>query len=248
MREPTTPTRRILVVEDDPDISSLIRLHLQNAGFHVRVVCDGHSGLKSATAGDVDLVILDVGLPALSGLDVCHHLVERASRPLILMLTVLSTPHDRVRGLEMGADDYLVKPFSFEELLARVRALLRRPPLGLERGGESAAHLFTAGGLVLDSWVRSATLPHRRIELTAREFDLLLFLVRNPLRVFSRAELLDAVWGNGYEGYEHTVNSHVNRLRAKVEEDPTRPAVLVTVRGGGYKLVPPGNGSRVIAS
>jgi DNA-binding response OmpR family regulator len=241
------PARRVLVVEDDPDISSLIRLHLESAGFDVRVVSDGHSGLQGATSGDFDLVILDVGLPALSGLDVCHHLVERASRPLILMLTVLSTPHDRVRGLEMGADDYLVKPFSFEELLARVRALLRRPPLAVEPVGDSATHLFTAGGLVLDSWERSVRLPHRHIELTAREFDLLLFFVRNPLRVFSRAELLDAVWGSGYEGYEHTVNSHVNRLRTKLEEDPTRPAVLVTVRGGGYKLVPPRNTARPIA-
>lgn len=247
MHEPTR-TRRILVVEDNADISSLIRFHLESAGFHVSVASDGQSGLKRATAGDVDLVILDVGLPGLSGLDVCRHLIERSSRPLILMLTVLSTPHDRVRGLEMGADDYLVKPFGFEELLARVRALLRRPPLALEPAGESAAHVVRAGGLVLDTWERSVALPHRRIEPTAREFDLLLFLVRNPLRVFTRAELLDAVWGNGYEGYEHTVNSHVNRLRAKLEDDPARPAVLVTVRGGGYKLVPPGNGLHAIAS
>lgn len=244
----TTRTRRVLVVEDDPDISSLIQLHLEGGGFQVGVVADGKSGLKGAVSGDVDLVILDVGLPNLSGLDVCRHLTELSSRPLILMLTVLSTPRDRVAGLEMGADDYLVKPFSFEELLARVRALLRRPPLAVEPKGESAAHVFTAGGLVLDSWERSVTLPHRRVDLTTREFDLLLFLVRNPLRVFSRAQLLDAVWGNGYEGYEHTVNSHVNRLRAKVEDDPSRPTVLVTVRGGGYKLVPPRNGPRASAS
>jgi DNA-binding response OmpR family regulator len=241
MHEPTTPApmRKVLVVEDDPDISSLIRLHLESAGYRVTVVSDGASGLKAATGGDVDLVVLDVGLPELSGLDICHHLVVRPSRPLILILTVLSTPYDRVRGLEMGADDYLVKPFSLEELLARVRALFRRPSLALEQERSSAEHIFVAGGLVLDSWDRTATLPHRRIELTAREFNLLSFLVRNPQRVFSRTQLLDAVWGNGYEGYEHTVNSHVNRLRAKLEADPTRPAVLVTVRGGGYKLVPP---------
>jgi DNA-binding response OmpR family regulator len=157
------------------------------------------------------------------------------------MLSVLSSLNDRVRGLEVGADDYLVKPFSFEELLARVRALLRRPPLAVQSDHIAAEHVFALGGLVLNTWERCATLAHRRVELTAREFDLLLFLVRNPSRVFSRAELLDAVWGNAYEGYEHTVNSHVNRLRAKLEDDPTRPSVLVTVRGGGYKLVPPAN-------
>jgi len=243
MHEPIR-ARRILVVEDDPDISSLIRFHLENFGFQVRVVSDGKSGLEGATAGGVDLVILDVGLPGMNGLDVCSKLVEHSSRPLILMLTVLSTLRDRVRGLETGADDYLVKPFSFEELLARVHALLRRPPLATGSGNESAAHVFRVGALLLDSWERSVKLPHRRIDLTAREFELLLFLVRHPLRVFSRAELLDAVWGNRYEGYEHTVNSHVNRLRAKLEDDPTRPAVLVTVRGGGYKLVPPASGLR----
>jgi DNA-binding response OmpR family regulator len=247
MHEPNL-TRRILVIEDDPDISGLIRLHLESAGFEVSVVSDGKSGLQAALAGDVDLVILDVGLPLLSGLDVCSHLCARDSRPLILILTALSSLDDRVRGLELGADDYLIKPFGFEELLARVRALLRRPPLAASPKDTAAEHLFTVGRLVLDTWDRTVTLPHRRVDLTAREFDLLLFLVRNPLRVFSRAELLDAVWGNGYEGYEHTVNSHVNRLRAKLENDPTRPSVLVTVRGGGYKLVPPGNGTGSAAS
>jgi DNA-binding response OmpR family regulator len=247
MHEPVR-IHKVLVIEDDPDISSLTRLHLDGAGFQVRVVSDGESGLQCALAGDVDLVILDVGLPALSGLDVCRHLSERSSRPLILMLTVLATPQDRVRGLEIGADDYLVKPFSFEELLARVRALLRRPPLAVQSAIGSEPHVFTAGGLVLDSWERSVALPNRGLDLTVREFDLLLFLVRNPLRIFSRAELLDAVWGNGYEGYEHTVNSHVNRLRAKLEEDPTRPSVLVTVRGGGYKLVPPTKARRSAAN
>jgi len=240
----STRTRKIFVIEDDPDISSLIRLHLESAGFHLKVFSDGTSGLQGALAEEVDLVILDVGLPTLNGLDVCRHLGQRRVRPLILMLSVLSSLNDRVRGLEVGADDYLVKPFSFEELLARVRALLRRPPLAVSSEPVAAEHVFSLGALVLNAWERCATLSHRRIDLTAREFDLLLFLVRNPSRVFSRAELLDAVWGNAYEGYEHTVNSHVNRLRAKLEDDPTRPAVLVTVRGGGYKLVPPASNPR----
>lgn len=247
MHEPNR-TRRILVVEDDLNISALIQLHLESAGFEVGVAYNGNSGLQGAMAGDVDLVILDLGLPLLSGLDVCRRLTERRSRPLILILSVLSELGDRVRGLELGADDYLVKPFRFEELLARVRALLRRPPLAVKPGEAAAEHVFAVEGLALDAWERTVILPHRRVELTAREFDLLLFLVRNPSRVFSRADLLDAVWGSGYEGYEHTVNSHVNRLRAKLEEDPTRPSVLVTVRGGGYKLVPPGTGPRTSVS
>jgi DNA-binding response OmpR family regulator len=155
------------------------------------------------------------------------------------MVTARSTELDRVLGLELGADDYLSKPFSVLELVARVRALLRRPRLAAEPSGTDAARLIAAGTLVLDRWERCARLHGRHIELTTREFDLLLWFVQHPLRVFSRAELLDAVWGRGYGGFEHTVNSHLNRLRAKLERDPSRPSVLVTVRGGGYKLIPP---------
>jgi DNA-binding response OmpR family regulator len=230
---------KVLVVEDDPDIAALIRLHLEGAHCEVSVAMDGKQGLNAALSEPVDLVVLDLGLPELDGLELCRRLECRSPRPLILMVTARSTELDRVLGLELGADDYLTKPFSVLELVARVRALLRRPRLAADASGTDAARVIAAGTLVLDRWERCARLHGRHIELTTREFDLLLWFVQHPLRVFSRAELLDAVWGLGYGGFEHTVNSHLNRLRAKLERDPSRPSVLVTVRGGGYKLIPP---------
>jgi DNA-binding response OmpR family regulator len=159
------------------------------------------------------------------------------------MVTARCSEHDRVLGLELGADDYLTKPFGIRELVARVRALFRRPPLAAAEnpadGALDGARILAVGGLLLDRWERCARLAGARIDLTAREFQLLLWFMRNPNRIFSRAELLDAVWGNGYDGFEHTVNSHLNRLRSKLELDASRPTLLVTVRGGGYKLVPP---------
>jgi DNA-binding response OmpR family regulator len=230
---------RVLVVEDDPDISAVIQLHLEGAHCQVSVAAGGRQGLERALTDSFDLIVLDLGLPELDGLEICRQLACKNPRPLILMVTARSTELDRVRGLELGADDYLVKPFSVVELVARVRALLRRPPLAAEAVGNETVRLFSAGALVLDRWERCARLEGQRIELTAREFKLLLWFVQHPLRVFSRAELLDAVWGQGYGGFEHTVNSHLNRLRAKLERNPSHPSMLVTVRGGGYKLMPP---------
>jgi DNA-binding response OmpR family regulator len=230
---------RVLVVEDDPDIAALIRLHLEAAHYHVCVATNGREGLERALSEPVDLVALDLGLPLLDGLELCRRLQCKTPRPLVLMVTARSTELDRVLGLELGADDYLTKPFSVVELVARVRALLRRPRLPAEVGAAEGERLITAGALVLDCWERCARLHGRQIELTTREFELLRWFVQHPLRVFSRAELLDAVWGHAYGGFEHTVNSHLNRLRAKLERDPARPGVLVTVRGGGYKLIPP---------
>lgn len=229
---------RVLVVEDDPDIAALITLHLESAHYYVRVATDGRGALELALSESFDLVVLDLGLPEVDGLEVCRRLERKVPRPLVIMVTARSTEVDRVLGLELGADDYLIKPFSVLELVARVRALLRRPRLAAG-AAEAAAQLVTAGALVLDRWERCARLHGRHIELTTREFELLEWFVQHPLRVFSRAELLDAVWGQAYGGFEHTVNSHLNRLRAKLERDPSHPQVLVTVRGGGYKLVPP---------
>jgi DNA-binding response OmpR family regulator len=230
---------RILVIEDDPDIREVIRMHLEKELFSVSTAEHGLQGLALAQKLAFTLVILDLGLPGPDGLEICRQLSALSPRPLILILTARSAEIDRVRGLDHGADDYVVKPFSMLELVARVRALLRRPPLAVEQLGDQAERTVVAGALVIDRWERCAKLRTRRIELTTKEFDLLLWFGRHPQRVFSRAELLDAVWGTGYEGYEHTVNSHLNRLRAKIEQDPSHPAVLVTVRGGGYKLVPP---------
>jgi DNA-binding response OmpR family regulator len=238
---PNRPANRahILVIEDDPDIREVIRMHLENAQYTVATAENGVHALALAASQSFSLVILDLGLPGLDGLEVCRHLSALTPRPLILILTARSAERDRVQGLDRGADDYVIKPFSMLELVARVRALLRRPPPAAEQGGDPAARAIVAGALVMDRWERCAKIGARRIELTAKEFDLLLWFARHPHRVFSRAELLDAVWGGGYEGYEHTVNSHLNRLRTKIERDPSHPSMLVTVRGGGYKLVSP---------
>jgi DNA-binding response OmpR family regulator len=230
---------RVLLVEDDADIASLIRIHLEDAKFEVTVAAAGRAGLDAAIRDQTDLLILDLSLPDIDGLEICKQLTHRERRPLILMLTARGTELDRVRGLELGADDYLTKPFSILELTARVRALFRRPPVRFS-SAFNEDHVFVVGGLSLDSWQRCAHIAGVRIALTAREFDLLLWFVRHPNRIFSRADLLDAVWGTGYEGYEHTVNSHLNRLRSKLERDASHPSLLITVRGGGYKLVPPG--------
>jgi DNA-binding response OmpR family regulator len=230
---------RILVIEDDPDIREVIRMQLEENHFVVVAAEDGLQGLTLAQNQTFTLVILDLGLPGLDGLEICRQLSALTPRPLILILTARSAEIDRVQGLDRGADDYVVKPFSMPELAARVRALLRRPPTAAEQRGEQAERIIVAGSLVIDRWERCAKLGARRVELTTKEFDLLLWFGQHPQRVFSRADLLDAVWGTGYQGYEHTVNSHLNRLRAKIEHDPAHPVMLVTVRGGGYKLVPP---------
>ena len=242
LTDPSAP-----VVEDDPDIACVIRLHLENVKYLVCVVSGGRTGytaLDTVLRVPADLVILDFMLPDVHGLDICRQLAERVPRPLILMVTACCSERDRVLGLESGADDYLTGPFGIRELIARVRALLRRrPPLAAAEnvadGALDGGRILSVGGLLLDRWERCAELAGARIDLTAREFELLLWFMRNPNRIFSRAELLDAVWGTGYNGFEHTVNSHLNRLRSKLERDASRPALLVTVRGAGYKLVPP---------
>jgi DNA-binding response OmpR family regulator len=242
VEKPGPAAGRVLLVEDDADIASLVRIHLEIANYEVAVAFDGRTGLAAALGEPRDLVILDLSLPDIDGLDICKDLTHLEPRPLILMLTVRCAEFDRVRGLELGADDYLGKPFGILELMARVQALFRRPPVAAILGRDTP-HVFAAGGVLLDSWQRSADIAGSRLALTAREFDLLLWFVKHPNRIFSRAELLDAVWGAGYDGYEHTVNSHLNRLRSKIERDPSRPTVLVTVRGGGYKFVPPDKSS-----
>jgi DNA-binding response OmpR family regulator len=233
-------TRRVLVVEDEREIADLVRLHLEDLGCEVRIVADGPAALARARAGDFDLIVLDLALPGLDGLDICRTLRGERIHTPILMLTARSTELDRVLGLEIGADDYLTKPFSMAELRARVKALFRRAEtFGRGEGGDAGSPLRLAG-LVIDPARREASLEGRPLDLTAKEFDLLLHFARHPGRVFSRAQLLDAVWGYSHSGYEHTVSSHINHLRSKIEDDPANPARILTVWGVGYKLADSG--------
>jgi DNA-binding response OmpR family regulator len=234
----TMKKRRILLVEDEQDIAELVSLHLGDVCDEFVVAADGYEGLRLATSQTWSLVILDLCLPGPDGLEICRAIRREGVYQPILMLTSKSAELDRVLGLETGADDYLAKPFSVLELVARVRAIFRRVE-NLQQAPQPSAELsrrLRAGNLTIDPARREVTLGDRQIELTAREFDLLDYFARNPGRVFRRADLLDKVWGYGHEGYEHTVNSHINRLRAKIESNPSKPEMIVTVWGVGYKF------------
>ena len=227
----------ILVAEDQADIRDLIVLNLQQAGYAVTAVADGHAALSSQLERASDLLLLDLMMPGLDGLEVCKALRARGHATPILMLTAKSTELDRVLGLELGADDYLTKPFSMAELLARVKALLRRAELlrAAQAPGVSAVVVHN-GELEVEPARREVRVGGKALEFTALEFDLLLYFAQHPGRVFSRAQLLNAVWGYSHEGYEHTVTTHINRLRAKLEADPLQPRFILTVRGAGYRM------------
>lgn len=232
--------RRILVVEDDKDIARLLEMHLRDEGYSVSVAADGAAGLREAQSRPCDLVILDLILPGMDGLEVCRRLRSgRADYTPVLMLTAKSSDVDRILGLEVGADDYLTKPFNVRELLARVKALFRR--MDALREGRTAApeKVLRAGDMVIDPGKRKVTVLGKPVHLTAREFELLLEFASHPGTVYTRAQLLDKVWGYDYDGYEHTVNSHINRLREKIERNPARPRHIVTVRGVGYRFAEP---------
>jgi DNA-binding response OmpR family regulator len=228
----------ILVAEDQADIRDLIALNLRHAGYHVTPVADGRAALDSQSERTSDLLILDLMMPGLDGLEVCKALRAKGRAMPILMLTAKSTELDRVLGLELGADDYLTKPFSMAELLARVKALLRRADLMRQAQSQTsgAGSALRNGEIEIAVSRREVRVRAQAVELTALEFDLLLYFAQHPGHVFSRAQLLDAVWGYSHEGYEHTVTTHINRLRAKLESDPMRPTVILTVRGAGYKM------------
>ena len=227
----------ILVAEDQADIRDLIVLNLQQAGYAVQAVADGTAALASQAERASDLLLLDLMMPGLDGLEVCKALRARGSSTPILMLTAKSTELDRVLGLELGADDYLTKPFSMAELLARVKALLRRAELArTPPPAAGAGEVLRNGEVEVHPARREVRLRGVAVEFTALEFELLLHFVRHPGRVFSRSQLLDAVWGYSHDGYEHTVTTHINRLRAKIEADPMAPRIVLTVRGAGYKM------------
>lgn len=228
--------KRILVVEDQQDIAELIAMHVTDLGHQVSQVNDGPAGLDAARSGQYDLVVLDVMLPGMDGMEIIRTLRMEQMKTPVLMLTARAGEIDRVLGLELGADDYLSKPFSVPELQARVKALLRRADMSTSEPAETAAEKLQFEELKIDTNSREVQLDGQRVALTAREFDLLLYFARHPGRAFTRLQLLDAVWGTQFEGYEHNVNTHINRLRSKIEQDPSRPRFVLTVRGVGYRF------------
>jgi len=229
--------RSALIIEDSGDIARLVRLHLRDIGCRADIAGNGEEGLRLFQSRSYELVILDIMLPGMDGLGVCRVLRASGDYVPILMLTAKSTELDRVLGLEIGADDYLSKPFSIPELLARVKALFRRTDALKERAASALPDkTLHYGDLTIEVGKRRVRLGSLEVSLTAREFDLLLHFARHPGQVFSRAQLLDQVWGYSHQGYEHTVNSHINRLRAKIELDPAKPKHVLTVWGVGYKL------------
>ena len=229
---PTAP--RVLIIEDDPNVSEVVTRYLEREGYRVESAADGSAGLEMALAAPPDLVVLDLMLPSMGGLDVCRRLREAAPVPVI-MLTARGEEADRITGLELGADDYVAKPFSPRELTARVRAVLRRASGTL--GPTSGPDVLRADDLELDTVAHEARLRGELISLTAKEFDLLAHLMRHPRRAFRREELLAEVWGFAY-GDTSTVTVHVRRLREKIEPDPSEPRRVVTVWGIGYRFEP----------
>ncbi|HEY4438082.1 MAG TPA: response regulator transcription factor [Lelliottia sp.] len=225
--------KQILLVEDDSDIASLLRLNLEDEGYAITHEADGARALERIDQAHWDAVILDLMLPNVDGLEICRRIRQLTRYLPIIIISARSSETDRITGLETGADDYLAKPFSVQELIARIKALFRRQHA---MGQAQANDTISAHGLTLDPLARSVRLHGKEVDLTPREFELLWFFARHPGEVFSRLALLEQVWGYQHEGYEHTVNTHINRLRIKIEKDAAEPEIIRTVWGKGYKF------------
>lgn len=229
--------RQVLIVEDQPDMANLVALHVRDMDCDVTLAEDGLRGLAFAQHAAYDLIVLDWMLPGISGIEICRQVRQQDPHTPILLLTAKNAECDRVTGLDAGADDYIAKPFSVPELLARIRGIFRRTQ-SRHAVDESPFlnSVVRVRDLTIDVSLRQVHLGSMPVELTTKEFDLLCYLGRHPGRVFTRQQLLDAVWGPWFEGYEHTVNSHMNRLRGKIEINPGEPEYLMTVWGVGYKI------------
>ena len=240
--EPLSPMPQgILIIEDDPDIGALVAMQARACAGRVRVETNGLRGLLAAQDPRWDLIVLDWALPGMDGLTLCQRLRAQHCHTPILMLTARVSEEDRVQGLDAGADDFVTKPFSLREVQARMRAQLRHAPRRLEEKAPAGPPArVQVARFCIDEAAQTATCDGRDLPLTEREFELLRHFVRHPNRVFARDQLLRAVWGAGFDGFEHTVNSHINRLRAKIESDVSRPRFLVTVWGRGYRFAPDG--------
>ncbi|MFM9915436.1 MAG: response regulator transcription factor [Rhizobacter sp.] len=233
----TETFRRVLLVEDDFHLAEILSIHLRNEGYAVQHTADGRFGSLLVERGGWDAVILDLMLPGVDGLEICRRARDVARYTPIIMISARGSEIHRILGLEMGADDYLSKPFSVAELLSRLKALLRRID-SIASGLRLDSNGIACGDLDIDRLTRQVRLDGRNLDLTPREFELLHHFAQHPERVFSRMELLDRVWSFGHDGYEHTVNTHINRLRGKLEDDPKNPTRIVTVWGMGYKFCP----------
>ena len=231
-------TRHVLIIEDNPGIGQLVRMHVEDLGMQATLEERGDTGLARFQEGGIDLVILDLMLPGLDGLAVCREIRSGSDYLPVMMLTAKGTELDRVLGLEMGADDYLTKPFSAAELGARIKALFRRiDAMAAKPEQAPLPKEIQFEDLRIDPARRKVQVHGHEVELTAREFDLLWHFASHPGRVFSRTQLLDTVWGYNHEGYEHTVNTHINRLRNKIEQTPASPVFIQTVWGVGYRFM-----------
>lgn len=229
--------KKVLIVEDDPDIVELLSIHLRDLECKIKKVADGVSGYNLASNEQFDLIILDLMLPKMDGFEVCRKLRAEENHTPILMLTARNEEIDKVLGLETGADDYMTKPFSVREFIARVKAMFRRSHM-IENNSNDSANLksLVFDQLAINKDMRKVTFGGKRVELTPKEFDLLALLASRPGRSYSREELLNLVWGYEFDGYEHTVNSHVNRLRSKIEPDFSKPHFILTTWGVGYRF------------
>mgnify|MGYP000138118367 CR=1 FL=1 len=225
--------KEILIIEDDPEIIKLLEIHLTDLIYKTSKAMDGAEGLLMALNNDYDLILLDLTLPSMDGVEICKKLRTEKDTPVI-MLTAKSEEIDRVLGLEIGADDYITKPFSIRELLARVKAVMRRTDNQQSKADNTAT--IACEGLFIDIDKRKVLLNDTKVELSPKEFELLVLMASNPGRNYSRTELLNMIWGYNFEGYEHTVNSHINRLRAKIESDMANPTFILTTWGVGYKF------------
>lgn len=228
--------KKILIVEDDSNIVELLTIHLRDLGCEITAATDGNAGLLAATETKFDLIILDLMLPGLNGMEVCRRTRQHDRLTPILMLTARSEEIDKVMGLETGADDYMTKPFSIREFIARVKVIFRRSEEQPQVETSQTSSIISYGPLTIDVDKRKVTLNNMRIDLSPKEFDLITLLASNPGKSYSRKNLLNLVWGYDFEGYEHTVNSHINRLRGKIEEDLSNPKYILTTWGVGYRF------------
>ncbi|MDN3203242.1 response regulator transcription factor [Algoriphagus sediminis] len=227
--------KKVLVIEDDPDISELVRIHLSDLDYQVKVKNNGREGFETANTQDFELIVMDIMLPEMDGVAICQRLRALDNYTPILMLTAKSEEIDKIIGLESGADDYLTKPFKIRELIARVKAIMRRQDV-YRASAKAKSKTLQFEELEVSESMRKVILDGKRVELTPKEFDLLLLMAKSPGRSYSRAELLELIWGYDFSGYEHTVNAHINRLRSKIEDDPNHPKFILTTWGVGYRF------------